>query len=105
MDTPDRRLVTNARLRQQISDLQASHRRMKETADLLDQQTLDLARTAVLVKLPQSELEKENIGQLLQLQKETLEAVKLQMLGPRKIAPSNPLIDEEEMAALLRLSQ
>ena len=55
MDTPDRRLVTNARLRQQINDLQANLRRMKETADLLDQQTLDLARSAVLVKLPHSE--------------------------------------------------
>lgn len=105
MDTPDRRLVTNARLRQQINDLQANLRRMKETADLLDQQTLDLARSAVLVKLPHSELEKENIGQLLRLQKETLEAVKLQMLGPRKLASSKPLIGEEEMAALLRLSQ
>lgn len=108
MDTPDRRLVANAPLRQQINDLQANHQRLKETADLLEQQTLALARSAALVKLPHPALEKQDVGKLLQLQKETLEAVKLQMLGPTKTAapqPSTPLVSEAEMAALLGLGQ
>lgn len=106
MDTPDRRLVANAPLRQQIDALQASHQRLKATADLIEQETLSLARGAKLVNLPNPDLAKQEVGQLLQLQKETLDAVKLQMLGPTPTVmpqPPSPLISDEEMAALLGL--
>ena len=104
MDTPDRRLVANAPLRQQINDLQANHQRLKATADIIEQQTLALARGAKLVNLPNPDLAKQEVGQLLQLQKETLDAVKLQTLGPAPTAtpqPPSPLISDEEMTALL----
>jgi hypothetical protein len=104
MDTPDRRLVANAPLRQQIDALQASHQRLKSTADLIEQETLSLARGAKLVNLPNPALAKQEVGQLLQLQKETLDAVKSQMLGPTPTAtphPPSPLISNEEMTALL----
>jgi hypothetical protein len=104
MDTPDRRLVANAPLRQQIDALQASHQRLKATADLIEQETLSLARGARLVNLPNPVLAKQEVGQLLQLQKETLDAVKLQMLGPAPTTtpqPPSPLISDEEMTALL----
>ena len=107
MDTPDRRLVSNAPLRQQINDLQASHQRLKATADLIEQETLALARGAKLLDLPNPALAKQEVGQLLLLQNETLEAVKLQMLGPTPTAtpqPPIPLISNEEMAALLGLT-
>lgn len=106
MDTPDRRLVANAPLRQQIDALQASHQRLKATADLIEQETLSLARGAKLVNLPNPDLAKQEVGQLLQLQKETLDAVKSQMLGPTATAtppPPSPLISDEEMTALLGL--
>ncbi len=108
MDTPDRRLVANAPLRQKIDALQASHQRVKATADLIDQETLVLARGAKLVNLPNPDLAKKEVGQLLQLQKETLDAVKLQMLGPVPTTsppPKTPLISDEEMAALLGMTQ
>jgi hypothetical protein len=104
MDTPDRRLVANAPLRQQIDALQANHQRLKATADLIEQETLSLARGAKLVNLPNPALAKQEVGQLLQLQKKTLDAVKLQMLGPTPTAkpqPPSPLISDEEMTALL----
>ena len=104
MDTPDRRLVANAPLRQQIDALQASHQRLKATADLIEQETLALARGAKLVNLPNPALAKQEVGQLLQLQKKTLDALKLQMLGPTPTAtphPPSPLISDEEMTALL----
>ena len=107
MDTPDRRLVANAPLRQQINDLQANHQRLKATADLIEQETLALARGAKLLDLPNPALAKQEVGQLLLLQNETLEAVKLQMLGPTPTAtpqPPSPLISNEEMAALLGLT-
>jgi hypothetical protein len=108
MDTPDRRLVANAPLRQQINDLKASHQRLKATADLIEQETLSLARGAKLVHLPNRALAKQEVGRLLQLQKETLEAVKLQMLGPAPTtspSPQIPLISDEEMSALLGMTQ
>ncbi|MEY2789992.1 MAG: hypothetical protein RL295_156 [Pseudomonadota bacterium] len=108
MDTPDRRLVANAPLRQQINDLQASHLRLKATADLIEKKTLSLARGSKLVNLPNPALAKQEVGQLLQLQKETLDALKLQMLGPTPTAtpqPPSPLISDEEMAALLGMTQ
>jgi hypothetical protein len=86
--------------------LKINHQRLKATADIIEQQTLALARGAKLVNLPNPDFAKQEVGQLLQLQKETLDAVKLQMLGPTPTVmpqPPSPLISDEEMAALLGL--
>lgn len=107
MAPSDRRLVANAPLRQQIDALQANHQRLKATADLIEQQTLALARGAQLVNLPNPALAQQEVGQQLQLQHETLETVKLQILGPIQTTtpqPTKPLVSDEEMSALLGLT-
>ena len=68
---------------------------------------LALARGAQLVNLPNPALAQQEVGQQLQLQHETLEAVKLQILGPIQTTtpqPTKPLVSDEEMAALLGLT-
>lgn len=106
MNTPDRRLASNAALREKINALQDTHQRLKDTSDALTQKTLALARAGVVHDLPDPALQQQGVTQLLALQKDTLAAVQSQLLGadkPSPPAPTAPLVSAEEMAALLDL--
>lgn len=106
MNTPDRRLASNAALREKINALQDTHQRLKDTSDALTQKTLALARAGVVQDLPDPDLQQQGVTQLLALQKDTLAAVQSQLLGvdkPSPPAPTAPLVSAEEMAALLDL--
>lgn len=104
MQIQNRRRADNAALRLQMSQVQTASQLLKDMANRLEQQTLEMLRVGEIVAFPDHRLATKAQGHLLRQQQQVLEDIRQKLMGPSQTAPvpyRQALLTQEELAALL----